>query len=81
MFGFKARKMEEFYQKNKAFLNWYLIKKCNIPEKLHHFALQYFVDCLEEDILKLVFASEEQQCKWITTRMDEFAEMEKKRNK
>ena len=81
MLGFKARKMDEFYQKNKAFLNWYLMRKCNIPERLHYLAMQYFVECLEEDILKLMFLSEEEQRKWIATQMDQFMEREKKHTK
>ncbi len=78
MFGFKRRKMEVFYEKNKAFLSWYLDRHCNISEKLHHLLVCYFVECLERDIERLFLLSEKEQRIWIMMRIDEFLEKERR---
>ncbi len=77
MNGFKRKKVEEFYQNNKAFLKWYLEKQ-DISGILHHLAICYFTECLECDIRVVHCLSEKEQHIWIMMRISEFLENNKR---
>ena len=72
----KEKAMYDFYNRHKAFLYWYLSKNTDIPEKLYYLLMQYIVECLVDDIGKLVGCNEQEQRKWIMEQVDDFATRE-----
>ena len=74
MLIFKKKKaMQDFYNKHSVFLYWYLTKHTNISEKLYYLLMQYIVECLHQDIDKLVRFGEKEQRRWIMEQIDDFA--------
>ena len=68
----KKKAVYDFYNKHEVFLYWYLTKHTNLPEKLYYLLMQYIVECLMDDIGKLVGLNEQEQRKWIIKLVDEF---------
>ena len=72
----KKRAMEEFYNKHKKFLYWYLTKHTKLPEKLYYLLMQYIVECLIDDVGKLVRLDEQEQRRWIMNQVNDFTTKE-----
>ncbi len=69
----KRKAICDFYNKHKAFLDWYLTKHSNISEKLYYLLMWHIVECLHSDIGKLIRLDEKEQRTWIMKRVDDFA--------
>ena len=72
----KKKAVYDFYNKHEVFLYWYLTKHTNLPEKLYYLLMQYIVECLIDDIGKLVRLDEQEQCRWIMNQVNDFTTKE-----
>ena len=72
----KKKVANDFYNKHKSFLKWYLKKHTNLSEKLYYLLIQYIVQCLLEDSGELVGRNEQEQRKWIIEQIEDFTTKE-----
>ena len=72
----KKKAMYDFYNKHRAFLYWYLKKHANLSEKLYYLLMQYIVECLIDDVGKLVRLDEQEQRRWIMNQVNDFTTKE-----
>lgn len=68
----KKKVANDFYNKHKSFLNWYLKKHANLSEKLYYLLMQYIVECLMMDTETLISLDEQEQRKWLIEQIDDF---------
>ena len=68
----KKKSMYDFCNKHNAFICWFLKEYTELPEKLYYVLIRNIVECLEQDIEKLVRYNEQEQRKWIIKQIEIF---------